>query len=58
MNLRALVANAYAAPRHVPVQPFGVGTAEIVVIVFIIFIIIIIVRKLVSFKRGYAPRIQ
>ncbi len=51
MNLPTLVANAYAAPRRVPVQPLGVGTAEFVVIVLIIFIIIIIVRKLASFKR-------
>jgi len=46
MRLRALVAN----PR-VPGNPFGVGTAERVVIAFIIFIIFIIVRRLVSFKR-------
>ena len=53
MNLRALVANPL--PSGVPGNPFGVGTAERVVIAFIIFIIFIIVRVLVTFKRGYAP---
>ena len=43
---RALVANP-----HVPGQPFGVGTAELIVVSFIILIIYIIVRRLVSFKR-------
>jgi len=51
MNLPTLVANAYAAPRRVPVQPLGVGTSEIVVIVLIIFIIFRIMRRLVTFKR-------
>ncbi len=53
MNLSALVAN----PR-VPGNPFGVGTAErvvlafiIFIIFFIIFIIFIIVRRRVKFKR-------
>ena len=46
MRLRALVAN----PR-VPGNPFGVGTAESIVIAFIIFIIFIIVRRLVTVKR-------
>jgi hypothetical protein len=49
MRLRALVANA--SPSRVSDKPFGVGTAEFIVIVFIILIIIIIVRKLVSFNR-------
>lgn len=49
MRLRTLVANA--SPSRVPDKPFGVGTAEFIVIVFISLIIIIIVRKLISFKR-------
>ncbi len=46
MNLRALVAN----PR-VPGRPFGVGTAESIVIAFIILIIFSIVRRRVKFNR-------
>ncbi len=46
MRLRALVANPYVSPK-----PFGVGTAEFVVIVFIVLIIVIIVRRRVKVKR-------
>ena len=46
MNLRTLVANP-----HVPIKPFGVGTAEFVVIVFMFLVILFIMRRLVRLKR-------